>query len=188
MHEIEPHYKWRKYYKAELDKQSPFYKRKYDQFNYSHTVYNHVIHPQWDEFGTNTLYIKIIYTDYTEGCAFIEMIGEWNDCINNDIMYLKREVIDVMLSAGINKFILIGESVMNFHADADDYYEEWFQDVEDGYIVALNFHEHVLQEMKHARLDYYLNWGGELDDFHWRVFEPQDVFEKIDGILSRRLH
>ena len=50
--------------------------------------------PLWDEFGSSTLYMKILMADYQEGYAIIELIGEWNDAIENDIMILKRDVID----------------------------------------------------------------------------------------------
>ena len=59
MHEIEPFYNWRHIYIAEEDPKSPFYKRTYSEFEYSQTVYNYYIHPQWDDFGSKTLYIKI---------------------------------------------------------------------------------------------------------------------------------
>ena len=47
---------------------------------------------QWDDFGSSTLYIKILFADYDGGFAIIELIGEWNDAINNDIMLLKRDM------------------------------------------------------------------------------------------------
>jgi len=43
-------------------------------------------------------------------------------------MHLKRNVIDVLVGERINKFILIGENVLNFHGSDDSYYEEWFED------------------------------------------------------------
>ena len=47
---------------------------------------------------------------------------------------------------GINKYILIGENILNFHYSDDSYYEEWFDDNGDnGWIVLLNFREHVLK-------------------------------------------
>ena len=88
-------------------------------------------HPQWDGFGSSTLYIKILFVDYDEGCAIIEMIGEWNDCLHNDIMHLKREVIEDMQLEGIYRFILIGENVLNFHYSDDSYYDEWFDETAD---------------------------------------------------------
>jgi len=187
MHEIEPYFNWRLFYTAEQDKHSPFYKRSYSEFYFTNSVYDYAIHPQWDEIGSETLYLKILYVDYETGFAIIEFIGEWNDAISNDIMFVKREVIDVLTNRGINKFILIGENVLNFHHDGDDYYDEWFQDVEDGWIAAINFQEHVLREMRDHNIDYYLNFGGELDDLPWRTMEPVGVFNAVKSILDKLL-
>src|ERR1051326_3580372 len=104
MHEIEPYYNWRHLYMAEEDENSPFYGREYSEFVFSQTVYNYYIHPQWDEFGSSTLYLKVLIADYSAEYMIIELIGEWNDAIENDIMTLKRDVIDVFLREGINKF------------------------------------------------------------------------------------
>jgi len=133
-------------------------------------------------------YIKILFADYQEGFAIIEMMGEWNDALYNDIMQLKREVLEILTQEGINKFILIGENVLNFHASDDSYYEEWFQDVEDGWIAMLNFRSHVVDEFRRERIDYYLNFGGELDEVAWRTLGPRPLFALIDGVLSRRLN
>src|ERR1700741_550312 len=119
MHEIEPYYNWRHLYTAEEDENSPFYGREYSEFEFSNTIYNYYIHPQWDDFGSQTLYIKILFVDYDQKYAVIEFIGEWNDAINNDIMLLKRDIVESMMRYGINKFILIGENVLNFHVSDD---------------------------------------------------------------------
>jgi hypothetical protein len=187
MHAIEPYYNWKHFYSADEDELSPFYKREYSEFYFTNTVYDYYIHPQWDDMGSSTLYLKVLFVDYDQGYAIIEFIGEWNDCISNDIMYLKRDVIDPMLEYDINKFILIGENVLNFHFDGDDYYDEWFQDVEDGWIAAINFQEHVLREFREHNIDYYLNFGGELDVLSWRTQEPSDFFNKIETVMNRRL-
>ena len=187
MHELEPYYNWRDYYVASEDKLSPFYNREYSEFYFDKTVYNYYIHPQWDHFGSNTLYLKVLFADYTTGYSIIEFIGEWNDCINNDIMLLKREVLEDMMAEGINKFILIGENVLNFHGSDDSYYEEWYQEVEDGWIALINFREHVLQEMVSNNLDYYLNLGGELDELGWRTLKPMQLFKKVDNMMTKRL-
>lgn len=187
MQDIEPYFHWRALYTGESDENSPFYGREYSEFEFSNKIYNYYIHPQWDEFGSPTLYLKILYADYQDGYAIIEFLGEWNDAINNDIMWLKREVTDVLVDNGIQKFILIGENILNFHASDDSYYEEWFQDVEDGWIVALNFREHVLEEMRQNNIDYYLNFGGELDQFEWRKINPMQMYKQILRIISRRL-
>lgn len=187
MHEIEPYYSWRHFYTAEEDERSPFYNRHYSETEFSHAVYNYYIHPQWDEIGSSTLYIKILYANYRDGYVIIEMMGEWNDCLHNDIMYLKRNVVEPLIEAGINKFILIGENVMNFHSSEDDYYQEWFDEVEDGWIVALNFRPHVVDEFAAARIDYYLALGGQFDTLAWRSFTPQKLCAYIESLVMKRL-
>ena len=107
MHFVEPHFGWRGYYTAEDDPQSPFYGRVYSEFEFEHRIYNYVIHPQWDTIGSETLFIKILFIDYQDGYSIIELIGEWNDAIENDIMTLKRDIIDTLIHEGINKFILV---------------------------------------------------------------------------------
>ena len=133
------------------------------------------------------LYLKLLFVDYSEGFAIIEFIGEWNDALYNDIMQLKREVIDKFMEEGIRYFILIGENVLNFHASDDSYYEEWFQEVEEGWIAMLNFRNHVVDEFRRERIDYYLNFGGQLDEVAWRTLGPRPLFALIDGVLGRRL-
>src|ERR1700743_1798708 len=143
MHEIEPFYNWRHIYVSEEDERSPFYGRVYSEFEYTQTIYNYYIHPQWDDFGSKTLYMKVLLADYEEKYVIMELIGEWNDAIENDIMFLKREVVDKFLEQGIDKFILIAENVLNFHSGDKDYYEEWFEEVTDagGWITIQNMTE-----------------------------------------------
>ncbi len=187
MHAIEPFYNWRHLYQAEEDEQSPFYGREYSEFEFTNQVYNYLIHPQWDDFGSPTLYMKILYVDYDKKFCVIELLGEWNDALNNDIMILKRDVAEVMMLEGINRFILIGESVLNFHYSDDSYYEEWFEEVEDGWIAFVNFQPHVLSEMKRAHIDWYVHWGGDLDQLAWRTLTPRQLLERVDGIVRKRL-
>ena len=188
MHAIEPYYKWRDDYVASEDMQSPFYSTEYNEFEFDKQLYNYLIHPQWDSFGSNPLYLKILFVDYDRGYSIIEYIGEWNDAINNDIMLMKRELFDVMVDQGVNKFILIGENVLNYHASDDCYYEEWFQEVEDGWIAGVNFQEHVIREFKNSNIDYYINFGGSLDDLSWRTLKPLQVFKKVEEQLTKRLN
>jgi hypothetical protein len=186
MQHIEPYYSWLDLYNASEDELSPFYGIEHSEFEYTHTVYNYYIHPQWNEFGSSTLYLKVLFADYDRNFAVIEFIGEWNDALYNDIMFLKREVIEPMIGNGINKFILIGENVLNFHGSDDSYYEEWFDDVEDGWIAAVNFHEHVRKEMQRFNLDSFLVYGGELDNLNWRTFNPLELYNRVELITSRR--
>lgn len=187
MHEIEPYYNWRDDYIASEDEKSPFYGVVHSEFEYDKQVYNFLLHPQWEDFGSSTLYIKILYADYDDGFAIIECIGEWNDAIYNDIMLLKREVIDVLTREGINKFLLIGENVLNFHGSDDSYYEEWFQEVNDGWIVALNFRTHVMQEFQTHGIDYYVHFGGDFDRFPWRTLKPKQLYHHIRQHIDKRL-
>jgi len=188
MHELEPHFNWRGYYTAETDPQSPFFGRTYSEFEFSQAVYNYYLHPQWDSFGSPTLFTKILWADYEDGFAILEMIGEWNDAIHNDIMYLKRDVIELLIEEGINKFIVMGEHVFNFHASDDCYYEEWFDEVEDGWIAFINFREHVMREMSQAQIDHYLIQGGELEDIEWRTLTPMAFCQQIDALAQKRLN
>jgi len=186
MHDIEPFYNWRHLYVSEEDERSPFYGRVYSEFEFSHTIYNYYIHPQWDEFGSRTLYLKVLLADYDEHYAIIELIGEWNDAIENDIMNLKREVIDKFMDAGISKFILIAENVLNFHSGDKDYYEEWFDEINDreGWVVILNMPEQTQYDFRRAKLNRYLELM-EIDN--WRVYKPFHLFKKIDQQLLNRL-
>lgn len=188
MHEIEPYYKWRDDYIASEDERSPFHETQYNEFEFDKQVYNYLLHPQWDSFGSETLYLKVLYADYENGFTIIELIGEWNDAIDNDIMLLKREILEVMMDEGINHFILLGENVLNFHTSDDSYYEEWFQEVEDGWIAGVNFREHVLEEFKQSNIDYYINFGGGLENMNWRALKPVQLFQRVQEQLQKRLN
>ena len=187
MHDIEPYYNWLKYYDSAADERSPFYGKEYNLDLYSETVYGYYLDPSWDSIGSETLYIKILYTDYTSGFTVIEFIGEWNDALNNDIMTLKRNILEIMLKEGITKFILIGENVMNFHGSDDCYYEEWFDEIEDGWLAAVSFPDFVLDEFKKYHLDSYINMGGTLQIENWRTLHPQSFYELISSLIQRRL-
>jgi len=189
MHSLEPYYNWQHHYVSEEDPNSPFFEKEYSEFECSDTIYNHYIHPQWDNFGSDTLYLKIIYANYDQGISIIEFIGEWNDCLHNDIMFLKRNVIEHLMNSGIHKFILIGENVLNFHYSDDCYYEEWFEEVtdEEGYIVLLNFREHVLQEFKAGGIDQYFLSGEGFKKVNWRTDDPFKISEMLDQFVQLKL-
>lgn len=187
MHGLEPYYNWRELYTAEDDPRSPFYEKEYSEFYFTDQIYNHYIHPQWDNIGSTTLFIKLLFTDYEEGFAIIELIGEWNDCLYNDIMILKREIIDLLIHEGIDKYILIGENVLNFHSSDDSYYEEWFEDVEDGWIALVNFNDYVIKDFEDANIDNYFLLGGKLNQTDWRTLLPSTLFQLINENVMKRL-
>lgn len=187
MHEIEPFHRWLSEYDVSSDERSPFFGKEYNYDLYTNTIYGYYIDPGWDFMGSETLYIKILFADYQRGFVVIELIGEWNDALHNDIMHLKRGIVDHLQKYGIKQFILIGENVMNFHGSDDCYYEEWFEDVEDGWIALVGFRDFVLSEMTEYNIDSYLNFGGNLQISNWRTMKPQAFHSVVNGLISRRL-
>ena len=187
MQDIEPYYNWRHLYISEEDEQSPFYGRTYSEFEFSQTVYNYYIHPQWDDFGSRTLYMKILFADYEQNYCIIELLGEWNDAIENDIMTLRRDVTDLLYAKGISKFILIAENVLNFHSSDDSYYEEWqeqFQD-EGGWVVIIDMPLQSQYDFKRARLTNYVS----LMEFpQWCTLKPELVFQQVDNWIIKLLN
>ena len=186
MHDIEPFFNWRHIYVAEEDPKSPFFGRVYSEFEFSQTVYNYYIHPQWDDFGSRTLYLKIIYVDYELNFAILELLGEWNDAIENDIMELKREILDLLYAQKIYKYILIAENVLNFHSSDKEYYQEWYEELSDenGWAVIINMPAATQQDFKKKKLQYYIELMELMD---WRVYKPYHLFKKIDEELTKRL-
>lgn len=186
MHEIEPFYNWSYLYSAEEDEISPFYGIEHSEFEFSQTIYNYYIHPQWDSFGSKTLYLKVLYADYDLGFVIIEFIGEWNDAVENDIMQLKRSVIDKMTTQGICKFILITENVLNFHSSDREYYEEWTEDIRDqgGWIAAVNLPNQSQYDFIKTHIDRFIQL---VEIPNWRVFQPGDFFQMVDNMMIKLL-
>lgn len=188
MHTLEPFAGWLITYDPAIDERSPYHGKEYNYDVYSETIYGYYIDPAWDAIGSETLYIKILYADYDQRFAIIEFIGEWNDTLYNDVMHLKRNIIDLLLHEGINKYILIGENIMNFHGSDDSYYEEWFDEVEEGWIAAVSFPDFIQDEFKKYKIDNYINMGGTLQIEKWRTLTPQLFFELVDKLIQRRLN
>ena len=61
MHFVEPFFNWRAYYIANEDSLSPFFAREYSEFEFTNKVYNFLLHPQWDNFGSLTLFLMILF-------------------------------------------------------------------------------------------------------------------------------
>ena len=187
MHNLEPFYNWRQLYVAAEDERSPFYHYQNSEVYYEHAIYDHYIHPQWDYFGSNTLYLKVLFVQYEQQYAVIELFGEWNDVLYNDVMFLYRNVVEPLLDEGIRYFVLIGENVLDFHSDTDDYFAEWFDNLEDGWIIGINFRQHVKEEFRQANIDQYLIFGGEFDGLPWRQLLPQQLFARLNDWVKRQL-
>ena len=128
--------------------------------------------------------MKVLFVDYELNYAIIELIGEWNDAVENDIMHMKRNVIDLMVARHIYKFIIIAENVLNFHSSDTDYYEEWSEDIKDdgGWIVAVNMPEQTQYDFRKSHIDHYVTL---LDSPNWRTFQPHDFFQLIDNKMLK---
>jgi hypothetical protein len=83
---------------------------------------------------------------------------------------------------------LIGENILNFHGADDCYYEEWFEDVEEGWIAAVNFPDFIQQEFIRYHLDSYINMGGTLQLNNWRTLNPLVFFDVVNKLIQRRLN
>lgn len=187
MHTLEPFSGWLKYYDSSADDQSPFFEKEYNLDLYSDTIYGYYIDPAWDGFGSETLYLKTLYADYDQRFAILELLGEWNDAINNDIMTLKRGFLELLVQEGIHKFILLGGSIMNFHGSDDSYYEEWHQELEEGWIALVDAPEFVCDEMRKYHLDVYISMGDSFQIENWRTLHPQRLFQLVEAAVPKRL-
>ncbi len=186
MHDIEPFYNWDYIYNSTKDERSPYYAAEHSEFTFTNTIYNYYVHPQWDSFGSENLYLKVLFVDYEDAFCIIEMIGEWNDAIENDSHILKRNIIDALLEEGIYKYIFITENVLNYHNGPDDYYEEWWQDIvdNDGFIVWLNLPEQSQYDFKHGKVRNYV----VLQEFYeWRTLKPEHLLKQVENNLFKRL-
>ncbi len=82
--------------------------------------------------------------------------------------------------------MLIGENVLNFHADEDCYYEEWGEDIapQGGWIVGLNFNDHVLEEMKGIGIDRFVHLNGPFRHLEWRKLKPDQLCDYVESLLT----
>jgi len=183
MHELEPYHRWEYLYLAGEDPRSPFYRRERPEEGY-HVLYDHLIHPDWDSLGSETLYAKVLFVDYVLRFGVIELMGEWNDALHNDVMWLKRELVDAMQAEGLCKFVLICENVLNFHGGEDAYYEEWAEELEEGWLVAMGCRDHVCEEWDRQGLRRFVHYGEEWTDGLWRTRHPL----QLHWMISARLH
>ena len=177
-------------YIAAQDNRSPFYGREEQSEYCVHRLYNYYLHPQWDEFGSSTLYGKLLFADYDERFAVLELIGEWNDALHNDIMFLKREVIDPLMEEGITKFVLLADNVLNFYSGDDDYYQEWWEDLNEagGWVAMLHARQHVQEELFDARLDHFMHTGEDFNLINWRPQKPRTLFQMVDLLVTGQTH
>ncbi len=186
MHNIEPFYNWDYLYDSTKDEHSPYYAATHSEFEFTNTIYNYYVHPQWDGFGSENLYLKILFVDYEDSYCIIEMIGEWNDAVENDSQILKRKLIDLMIEKKIYKYILITENVLNYYSGDADYYEEWWQDIidDEGYIVWLNLPPQSQHDFVRSKVKNYVILQ-ELEN--WRTYKPEHLYLQVENAIMKRL-
>jgi hypothetical protein len=189
MHDIEPFWNWRHKYTAEEDERSPFFGEDHSEFEFTNAVYDHVIHPQWDNFGSTHPVHEAALRRPRRRLRHHRADRRVERPAAQRHHAVQAEHHRTPDGQGINKFILIGENVLNFHTSDEEYYAEWFEEVSDadGWIALLNFRPHVLEDMQSANIDQYFLLGGKLNALKWRTQEPETVFEVVEGFVMRRL-
>ena len=104
----------------------------------------------------------------------------------NDIMLLKRDLVDYLIQEHIHRFVLLCDNVLNFHGSDDCYYEEWYDDVKDdgGWICLINTLQHVEEEMVETQLPYYVNFGEQYNDLLWQGMTPKNLYRQVRRLLE----
>ncbi len=188
MHEIEPFYGWLGHYENEADENSPFQNAEHSAFVLDKGVYEYLAHPLWDDIGSDGLLVKILYAHYEDGYAIVELFGVWNDLIQNDYRLLAENCLTYLVDAGINKFILVMENILNIYLDADDYYEALQEELEDGWICLLRPRAHVVEEIEQYEIGRYFFWSDELDALNWRKLKPWELYRVVDNKMQLLLN
>mgnify|MGYP006267077413 CR=1 FL=1 len=187
LRDIEPFYGWLRLYSHDQDKRSPFHEVEHNQFYYDRSI-NHIpAHPLWDDFGSESLLLKILYADYQEGYAIIELFGEWNDLFDNDFKLLAENCLTYLIDEGINKFILICENVFHIYPETDDYYQALHEELEDGWLCAMRLRGHVREEMESYGIADYFYMSPLLDDVSWRKLKPIQLYQLVQTRMPKLL-
>jgi hypothetical protein len=184
---IEPFYGWLGFYSHEMDENSPFHTVEHNLFEYDRFVYTFAAHPLWDQIESESLLVKILYANYDEGYAIVELLGEWNDLHLNDFKLLCENCLTYLTDAGIRKIILIAENVFNIYLGDDDYYEAFSEELEDGWMALLRARPHVQTEMRQYGIDKYFYWNPAFDDLTWRKLKPWQLFKLVEESMQRLL-
>jgi len=188
LHDLEPYYGWLSLYSTHTDPNSPFHEVEHNQFYYDRSINNIPAHPQWDTIGSESLLLKILYANYLQGYAIIELFGEWNDLFDNDFKLLAENCLTFLIDAGIKKFILLCENVFHVYLDADDYYQALSEELEDeGWVFLLRARPNVLAEFEAYGISSYFMWSPTFDELRWRKLKPTQLYQLIDASMQKLL-
>jgi hypothetical protein len=185
--DLEPFYGWLNLYNHEMDERSPFHQVKHNLFYYDRFIHNIPCHPLWDDIGSESLLVKILYADYKEGYAIIELFGEWNDLFLNDYKLLAENCLTFLIDAGINRFVLIGENVFHIYLETDDYYEALQEELADGWICLMRMRDEVYQELESYGILEYFYTSPLVDELPWRKLKPRQLFQVIQDRMAKLL-
>lgn len=174
---IEPFFGWLDHYCHEHDQRSPFHEVEHSLFEFDRSV-NHIpAHPLWDDFGSESLLVKILFADYSRKYAILELFGEWNDLYDNDFKLLAENCISLLIEEGINQIILICENVFHGYFETEDYYEALQEELEDGWLIAIRMREELQNEMIDFGINQYFFWSPLLDQVPWRTMKPPALYK-----------
>ncbi|MEM6260878.1 MAG: hypothetical protein AAGI38_00110 [Bacteroidota bacterium] len=187
LHDIEPFFGWLNLYSHEIDPNSPFYQVEHNQFYYDRSMNRIPVHPLWDFIGSESLLVKILYANYDQHYAIVELFGEWNDLFENDYKLLAENCLTYFIDAGINRFIFICENVFHGYFESDDYYEALQDELEDGWICMIRPRHGLWEEMEAYNLTSYFFHSPLIDDLNWRKLKPHQLFGAVTSRLPKLL-
>jgi len=187
MQDIEPFYNWRHLYVAEEDSRSPFYGRTYSEFEFSQTIYNYYIHPQWDEFGSRTLYMKLLFADYEQSYAIIELLvdalrpltGEKLQLTSNEAGKTTREVYKEGLATNIACFASISRHEVTYEG------KKVIGSAQRRFGNAVLQHGSILLDKEHLRLPEFLKIGDDQKAMMRSLLERESA--TLSEICGRKL-
>lgn len=188
LHHIEPYYGWLNLYNHETDDRSPFHQVEHNQFYYDRSVNRIPAHPLWDDIGSESLLVKILYADYNKSYAIIELFGEWNDLFENDYKLMAENCLTYLIDHGIDKFILICENVFHIYLQEDDYYQALQEELgAEGWICTLRARDNVWEEMESYGISHFFYRSPLLDEIPWRKSKPGQLFQLVEGRMCKLL-
>lgn len=184
LHHIEPFFGWLATYSHETDANSPFHQVEHNMFYFDRSINSIPAHPLWDQIGSESLLVKILFADYDKGFAVIELFGEWNDLFENDYKLLGENCLTYLIDQGINQFILICENVFHIYLDRDDYYHALQEELGDGWISVLRAREEIQEEMEQYQISSYFYWSPVLDEIPWRKLTPFQLYKLVKSRMG----
>jgi hypothetical protein len=183
----EPFYGWLHLYNHEMDERSPFHGVEHNLFYFDRFVHDIPAHPLWDSIESESLLVKILYADYAEGYAIVELFGEWNDLFENDFRLLYENCLCFLTGEGVDKFIFICENVFYIYLQEDDYYQAFIDDISDGWACLLRARPHVIEEVEKYGMGRFFYWSPALSNVEWRKLKPDMLCEYVEEQMRRTL-